>query len=178
MNMQKLFRWTQAYLRAKWGTPKHFHSVGYISVDRLFYGHHSYHSQLQEHLLFPFTITWSSFPLIHNHVTSLWQLHQLLTWKSNTRKVFHVLLHAFYVVQQLKIRRANTLWPASSPRTISKYATDHNLGTDHVNYEKCTGSQTFDSKLWFKNGVFDIILVGTCNIYGKMGMFPHQIKTM
>lgn len=38
-------------------------------------------------LTFPFLESWFIFLLLHNRITSLWQVQQLLTWKSNIRKV-------------------------------------------------------------------------------------------
>lgn len=35
----------------------------------------------------PILESWFIFLLLHNHITSLWQVQQLLTWKSNIRKV-------------------------------------------------------------------------------------------
>lgn len=46
-----------------------------------------FNKELVLYSTFPFLEPWFILLLLHNHITSLWRVQQLLTWKSNIRKV-------------------------------------------------------------------------------------------
>ena len=48
---------------------------------------YSFNEELVLYSASPFLESWFIFLLLHNRITSLWQVQQLLTWKSNIRKV-------------------------------------------------------------------------------------------
>lgn len=48
---------------------------------------YSFNKELVLYSTFPFLESWFILLLLHNHRTSLWRVQQLLTWKSNIRKV-------------------------------------------------------------------------------------------
>lgn len=48
---------------------------------------YSFNKELVLYSSFPFLESWFMLLLLHNHITSLWRVQQLLTWKSNIRKV-------------------------------------------------------------------------------------------
>lgn len=48
---------------------------------------YSFNKELVLYSTFPFLESWFILLLLHNHITSLWRVQQLLTWKSNIRKV-------------------------------------------------------------------------------------------